>query len=60
LNTSAFPSFPLAVQVVFETVPLFPFPDASATADPDPSSNENAATGLGPVWALVVVLVVFE
>jgi hypothetical protein len=30
-----------------ETVPLFPFPDASATVVPDPSSNPYAATRAG-------------
>jgi hypothetical protein len=52
LKTSADPNFPFAVQVVFATVPLLPFPDESETDDPDPSPNPNAATN--PVEADVV------
>ena len=35
---------PVAAQVAFAIVPLFPFPDASVTVVPDPSSNPYAAT----------------
>jgi hypothetical protein len=38
------PNLPAAAQVVFATVPVFPFPDESATVVPDPSSNPYAAT----------------
>ena len=60
LNSSALPYLPVAVQVVFATVPLFPFPDASATVDPDPSSNAYAATRPGRSRRGVVALAVFE
>ncbi len=52
MNCNAPPNFPLVTQVAPDTVPVFPFPDASATDDPDPSSNPNAATNpAGPVAA---------
>src|SRR6476646_901044 len=44
LNDSAPPNLPAVDQVVFETVPLFPFPDESATVAPEPSLKEYAAT----------------
>src|SRR5438309_1554094 len=44
LNASAPPKRPPLDQAVFETVPLFPCPDASATVEPEPSSNAYAAT----------------
>jgi hypothetical protein len=47
LNFNAPPNFPAVLQVVFATVPLFPFPDASVTVVPDPSSNPYAATRAG-------------
>jgi hypothetical protein len=46
LNTRASPYFPDAVQVAFEIVPVFPFPEASATVVPVPSLKAYAATGL--------------
>ena len=59
LNCSALPNLPVAAQVAFEIVPLWPLPDASATVVPDPSSNAYAATSPdGP--AGVVALAVFE
>jgi hypothetical protein len=44
LNDNAPPYLPDVDHVVFETVPLLPFPDASVTVVPDPSSNAYAAT----------------
>ena len=44
LNDNADPYFPDPDQLVPDTVPAFPLPDASATAVPDPSLNEYAAT----------------
>src|SRR5262249_31285341 len=38
------PNLPVAAQVVFEVVPLFPLPDASVTVVPVPSSKPYAAT----------------
>ena len=58
LKLSALPYFPTAAQVVFETVPLLPFPEASATVVPEPSSNAYAATGVGAAAAWVVALTV--
>ena len=39
LNCSALPYLPVAAQVVFETVPVLPFPEASVTVNPEPSLN---------------------
>jgi hypothetical protein len=41
------PYLPVAAQVAFATVPVFPPPDASTTLVPEPSSNANAATSPG-------------
>src|SRR4051812_1256493 len=60
LKTRAPPYFPVAVQVVFETVPVFPVPDASAVVVPDPSLNEYAATSPEGPAACVVPKLVFE
>ena len=55
LNCSALPYLPVVAQVVFETVPVLPLPDASVTVVPDPSSNPYAATRPdGPVAAAQV------
>src|SRR5262249_10112981 len=43
-NCNAPPYLPAVLHVVFETVPLLPFPDASVTVEPEPSSNPYAAT----------------
>ena len=58
LKLNAPPNFPAVDQVVFATVPLFPFPDASVTVVPDPSSNPYAATrpdGAAEVVTLAVL-----
>jgi hypothetical protein len=61
LKTSASPNLPVLVQVAFETVPVFAFPDESATLVPDPSSNPYAATKPGPeVPPCVVAVAMFE
>ena len=60
LKLSALPYLPAAAQAVFARVPLLPFPDASATVEPDPSSNENAATGVGPLGTGVTAVAVLE
>ena len=60
LKLSALPYLPAAAQVVFASVPLLPFPDASATVEPDPSSKENAATGVGPLGTGVTAVAVLE
>ena len=59
LNTSAPPNLPALVQVAFEIVPVFPFPEESPTDGPDLSSNEYAATNPA-VAARVLADVVFE
>ena len=59
LNCSALPNLPAVLHVLFATVPLLPFPDASVTAVPDPSSNPYAATKPDGA-AGVVALAVFE
>src|SRR4051794_14859810 len=47
LKFNAPPNLPVVDQVVFKTVPAFPFPEESATVVPAPSSNEYAATSPG-------------
>src|SRR5207342_3274691 len=60
LKTRPGPNFPLAVQVVFATVPVCPFPDESATVVPAPSPNAYDATKPAITAGWVVPEATFE